>query len=333
MKSEARGLIWCCTFVLLDAAQAVFFGSAFQRMDSFLVGACAFGVPTVLGLAWLAVFDRGQIETALANGRDLAGLNLTAAGAWLLYLMAIQLIEPAVAFTIFSGAIPLAALMARRFGYPEAPRLRNMAEALGTAIIFLGLAALSFSTMAGWSGFVRGGLAGAVSGVALAGAAGIMISGMLLYSARLDKAGVRPMAQFGLRFPLYTLLAVGGFLAGLDDKGPVPAGDLAYVFLAGLLLLAFPIYAVQKAVSLTSTLTIGTFAAIGPLVVFLMQTFEGRVDYAPATLTGLGIYFLGAITATIGSVRASAARRAGALCAMPDGTRVSTFPVDRSTAP
>jgi drug/metabolite transporter (DMT)-like permease len=114
------------------------------------------------------------------------------------------------------------------------------------------------------------------------------------------------VAQFGLRFPLFLAVALAAFLVGIDDKGAVPTHDMLIAVAAGLVLLAFPVFAVQKAVSLSSTLTIGSAAAVTPLVVFLLQMVEGRVDYSRATLAGLAIYFAGAMLAAMGSVRAAA---------------------------
>jgi drug/metabolite transporter (DMT)-like permease len=219
--------------------------------------------------------------------------------------MAIQLVEPAVVFTIFSGVIPIAASLAGHFGFRDAPLLRNTVEAFGYVLLALGMVALTAFTLMGWSGFVRGGPSTAAGGLSLAALSGALIAGMLLYSRRLDRAGVGPVAQFGLRFPLYIILTTFGFLLGLDDKGPMTEMDLLLAFVAGLILLAFPIYAVQKAVSLTSTLTIGAFAAMGPLVVFALQVLEGRVGYSRATLLGLTIYFVGALIAVVGSTRAT----------------------------
>jgi hypothetical protein len=87
---------------------------------------------------------------------------------------------------------------------------------------------------------------------------------------------------------------------------------MAIAIAAGLVLLAFPVYAVQKAVSLSTTLTIGTAAAVTPLVVFLLQRVEGRVEYSRATLAGLAIYFAGAMLAALGNVRAVARAEQGA---------------------
>ena len=84
----------------------------------------------------------------------------------------------------------------------------------------------------------------------------------------------------------------------------MPAEDIAVAVMIGLFIMAFPIYAVQKAVSLVSALTIGAMTSLGPLFVFGFQMIEGRVDHAPATLTGLAIYFGGALLAAAGSSKA-----------------------------
>lgn len=234
---------------------------------SFLVGAVVFGLPAAGCLVWTHARTPEQLLRAASTRWPLIGLNVTAAGAWITYLLAIQLIEPAVAFTIFSGVIPITAVAAGFAGFRDAPAIRHRLEAAGFVVFGIGIAALAVVTLSGLSGFVRGGIAVAAFGLALSALA-------------------------------------GAFIAGIDGKEPVPPQELLYAFVVGLVVLAFPIYAVQKAVSLTSTLTIGLFAAAAPLLVFLLQLIEDRVDYAPATLFGLSVYFAGALLTAVGSVRA-----------------------------
>ena len=198
---------------------------------------------------------------------------------------------------------------------PEASLVRNRLEAFGTSIIALGLAVLIVITVAGWSGFVRGDVPVAVAGIVLAIASGSLITLMLLYAQRLDRRGVGPMAQFGLRFPLYIVLSIGGVALGLDAKGTVPTEDIAVAVMIGLFIMAFPIYAVQKAVALVSALTIGAMTSLGPLFVFGFQMIEGRVDQAPATLAGLAIYSAGALLAAVGSFKAAGRGETGACSA------------------
>ena len=112
-----------------------------------------------------------------------------------------------------------------------------------------------------------------------------------------------PTAQFGLRFPLYVAAAVCAWI-GLDAKSASDQGPPLLVIVAtGLVLIAFPVFAMQKAIAMLPSMTLATATALGPLAVLVLQLFEGRVAYAPATAMGLGIYVIGALSAAVGSTR------------------------------
>lgn len=297
MSVSHAGLMWCAAFVVLDAAQAVLFGAFLQRMDSFLIGFLVFGLSSLACALVVLVRSPEQMRSAFSDPSTLIGLNVSSAAGWLTYLGAIQLIEPAVAFTIFSGVIPL---MIHTYARKDS-RVADTGtwEASGLALLSFGLCVLGAATLAGWSGFVRGGVGVAVAGLLLAILSGVFMAAMLLTSYRLSARAIGPAAVFALRFPLYLLLAGLGWFWGFDHKGAVSTSDLATAFLAGLVVLAFPIYAVQKAVSLTPAATVGAATALIPVVVFLMQLLEGRVDYASATLIGLAVYTAGALLAAV----------------------------------
>ena len=61
--------------------------------------------------------------------------------------------------------------------------------------------------------------------------------------------------------------------------------------------MAFPLYAMQKAVSDAGVLLLSTITALGPLVVFCLQMTEGRVAFSGFTLAGLPVYSLRALLA------------------------------------
>ena len=165
---------------------------------------------------------------------------------------------------------------------------------------------LAAITVFGFSGFVRGGWLAALAGVGLSALSGGCTAFVILYSVRLNGRGVGPLVQFGLRFVLYTLLALMAFLIGVDDKGVrKPASDLAWIVVIGLVVIAFPLYLVQKAVPLIHASVIAAITALGPAMVFLMQLFDGRVHYSMATLAGLAIYIVGALMAVYGATRSS----------------------------
>lgn len=304
-KATTRaGVVWCLIFLVLDAAQAVWFGSLLQLQDSFAVSFLSFGIATLASLVWVAWKEPGQYRIAARHLGALFGLNLSVVGAWLCYFAAIQRIEPAVAFMLFTGLIPITTIVAAWFGFPEGQRSRNRLEVSGNGLIVIGMLLLALFTLFGFSGFVRGGIFTAIIGLALAALSGVGIALMLLFSQRLDRHGLGPVAQFGLRFPIYLVCAAIGWIAGIDAKGPVAFADLAFAVALGLLLLAYPIYAVQKAVALTSSLTLAAIAATTPVLVFVLQAIEGRVAFSTATSIGLAVCFSGAMLAVWGAGRA-----------------------------
>jgi drug/metabolite transporter (DMT)-like permease len=305
MSLGLQGLIWCLVFVVLDAAQAVYFGGILQRLDGFLLGGLVFGISSIGCIVWTVVVRPQQVRVVTDNFPAILGVNLSAAGGWMAYFIAIQVIEPAVAFTIFSGVIPLTTIAASKLGFAEAQSSRNWVEAFGNGVLTLGMALLALFTLLGWSGFVRGGIDVGLLGLIFSVIAGVLIAMMLLYSKRLDLRGLEPVPQFGFRFPIYLVMTAIGYAFGIDAKPPVPLSETLYAIAIGLVVLAFPIYAVQKAVSLTSSLTIGSVAAVAPLIVFGLQVLEGRVDYSNSTSLGLAVYFIGAVIAAMGSAHAA----------------------------
>ena len=164
---------------------------------------------------------------------------------------------------------------------------------------------MTFVTIAGWSGFVRGGTVAALLGVAMALAEGVLFTWLLVLCQRLDRKGVSASVVFGLRFPLYVIAAGVLGVMGFDQKAPLSAGETAIVVALGLLLIIPPLYALQRAVALVSTLTISVLTALGPFVIFALQWVEGRVDHSTATLIGLGVFFTGSLAAAFGAVRAA----------------------------
>ncbi len=312
MNPAFAGVSWALAFVTLEAVQYVFFGGVFQRMSSFLFGFLVFSITTVPFVGWTAWQAPSQIRAAFANPAPLIAANLAATFAWAAYLLSVQLIEPAVAYTISAGTMPITAYLAHRFGLPEGDLMRNRMEAFGTLVVLGGILYLSAATICGWSGFVRGGAGVAIAGVLLAITDGVLFTLVISYCQRRDRAGVGPGAVFGLRQMLYVAAAGGCVALGLDSKETLPPFEIALIVLVGLALTVPPLYALQRAVATISTLTISALTALGPFLIFGLQMIEGRVEYAPATLAGLMFYFAGALLAAYGAVKATASAAAPA---------------------
>lgn len=297
------GLSFCLVFVTLEAFQAVFLGSVLQSVDSFLLGAWVFGISVVGCAALTAVFRPHELVVSVRSWRIVLALNLFAAMTWCSYFLAVQLIEPAIVFTIFSGFVPLGTIFAHWCGLAEAATPRRRLVDIGNLVILASVLMLTAITVLGLSGFVRGNWFEGLAGALLSAISGVCTAFVILLSTRLNRRGVGPLAQFGLRFVIYTGLAATAYRLGLDDKGVATQPmELAWVVLIGMAVIAFPLYLVQKAIPLLHPSLIAAMTALGPVMVFLMQLIEGRVDYSSATLTGLSAYMFGALLAVYGSI-------------------------------
>ncbi|MEP0519004.1 MAG: DMT family transporter [Hyphomicrobiales bacterium] len=304
MSRVQLGFLCCAGFVTLEAFQAVYLGAVFQSVDSFLIGSWVFGIAVIGCSITTALFRPNELLASIRAWQTVLILNLLAALTWSTYFFAVQLIEPAVVFTIFSGMVPLGTLIAAWFKMTEAISSKNRIVLLGNMIILVSLFFLGVITMLGLSGFTRGGPSIAFLGVMLSAISGGCTAFVILYSVRLNRKGVGPLAQFGLRFVFYTLLAIVAFWLGLDEKSiQTPPLEVATIVLIGLAVIALPLYLVQKAIPLVPASTIAAITALGPGIVFLMQLFDGRVDYSMATLAGLLTYMLGALLAVFGATK------------------------------
>jgi len=183
--------------------------------------------------------------------------------------------------------------------------MRNMAETTGSALIFCSIVFLATITLSGYSGFVRGDIATAWIGVLLAIIDGVFFTLILVYSQRLNHAGVGAEAVLGLRLPLYVVATGLVVLSGTSTNQTVNAAEISIYVAIGFALTVPPLYLLQKAVSLLPTLTISALTALGPLVIFVLQNLEGRVAYSTMTMTGLTIYVAGAIVLAIGAMKAT----------------------------
>lgn len=305
MSRSVVGVIWAIVFVTLESIQFVYFGGLFQRMSSFLFGFLVFGIIASTVLVWALFQAREQLAAVFAKPGPLIGANVCAVFAWACYLSSVQLIEPAVAYTVSAGFMPITAYLAYRFGVPEGDPMRNRTEMFGNLLLLAGVVYFAIITVSGQSGFVRGGGSVALMGVLLAIIDGAMFTWTLIFCQRMDRNGVGPGLVFGIRLPLYVVVA--GFMAtmGIDHKVSLPWSEIGLIVFIGLALTIPPLYALQRAVATISTLTIGALTALGPFLIFGLQMVEDRVEYSNATLAGLLLYFSGAVLASLGAVKAS----------------------------
>jgi hypothetical protein len=194
-SSQRRGAFFCAGFIALEAIQSVYFGGLFQTADSFLIGSATFGIGCAVCLAAAAILDAGQFAVAWRLRGLLAKAGLATAIGWLTYFMALQLLEPAVTYTVFSGAIPITVALAAQFGVATATRPAGRLSLAGHVLLAGALVFLCAAAIGGFTGFDRGGMLGSVGGVVAVLTSAVAISWALFYCRQMTRLGWDPICN------------------------------------------------------------------------------------------------------------------------------------------
>lgn len=298
------GLVLLAIFLALSSTRDVFFAWVFQGADVFAVTALVFAASVAI-FGVLSLRERRRWQGSLRHLRPILAMNVLTALAWLAYLWAVKLLEPAVANTIWSGVGPLAvASLARRASGDPLRRRLASAETFQTLerLAHLGmlatLAFLAITAVTGHSGISAADPWRTSAGVVLAAGSGIAIAVAILVTKQLHEADFSAHQVLALRFCLLVAIAALAGLAGVGEAGAIAPGasqrftGAAPLIPAGLLLVALPIYALQAAVVRLRPMTVEAVAALGPPLVFALQAFDGRLHFSPFTMAGVVGYAL-----------------------------------------
>ncbi len=298
MSSSAIGIICLLLFALSQGVRDALFGNIFQSVSFLFVAVLAFGLSCIVFL--LAALWRSPKDLARLAGAPgaLLMLNVTTAIAWLGFLFGLRHLEPAVVATFYNGIGPLVALGAAACGWTADHRRASVGELLCYGGLAPTLGALAALVLTGHSGMATDNLyvqAIALAAVAIAGA---MITISYIVTLWFADAGVGSDAVMAARFPLTLILAIILELA-VGTAAMRPAPDAVAVFAcAAFVLIVLPSFLVQLGVSRTTPLTANVLRALGPVCVFAVQQFDGRLTFSGATLACIASFCFFAIAAS-----------------------------------
>jgi drug/metabolite transporter (DMT)-like permease len=293
-------------FCVSQAFRDVYFGHAFQGVDFFAVILLAFVSSTVIFTAIPLIRDpaafgklRGQLATVLAA-------NVTTALAWSCYFFGLSRLEPSIVNTLHSGMAPLTVVALAAFGARIAKaQTIGWGEYAGYAGIAASLVALAWVVLSGQSGMVAASETSSLLGLGALLVSGASITVSLLYCKRLQDNGVSAEVVTSVRYGLLIVIAAAviwhkGGLIGIGSFG-----DGAMLTLLATLLIVLPLYAFQVGIGLTTPLTANVLRALGPVFVFALQPFDGRLTTSAPTLICILLYSAAAIASNVAHARAS----------------------------
>jgi drug/metabolite transporter (DMT)-like permease len=299
MSSSAIGLVFLLIFALSQGVRDALFGNVFQSISFFLVAALAFGAST-LCFSGLALLRQPKDFRRLATSPAMfAALNVLTAVAWLSFFFGLKWLEPAVVATLYNGIGPLTVLVLGGLGWIQAKGKPSSGEWL----CYVGLAgvlpALVFVVLTDRSGvtesnpFVQGGalLAVAVGGVT------ITISHLI--ARWFNDRGVGSDAVTGTRF-LITFCVSATIEAAIGQPATrPPLAAVPLLTLTAFAVVTIPSFALQVGIARASPLAVNIMRSLGPISVFGVQQFDGRLKFSGATLLCIAGFCIFAIAASV----------------------------------
>jgi drug/metabolite transporter (DMT)-like permease len=286
-------------FTLSQAFRDVYFGDVFQRYDFFVIILIAFSLSTVIFTAVTLIRAprdfgklRGQVGVIVAA-------NITTALAWTCFFFALTYLDPAIVNTIHSAMGPLTVVVLGACGIALAkPKAIGRIEYAGYAGIALSVAALWWVVIGGYSGLPATNLGVSIMGLALLSVSGASITVSLLYCKRLQDCGVGADAVTAARYVALILLA-GAVVLWHGKIGIATPRQFATLSVATTALIVLPLFAFQLGIGRTTPLTAQVIRALGPVFVFALEQFDGRMHYSLPTLLCILAYSASVVVSNI----------------------------------
>ena len=301
MPSVRFGLTCLLFFAVAQAVRDAFFGKVFQSVSFLVVAIVASGGSTLVFGAWAWRRRPEEVRALIGNTKLFLALNATTAAAWMGYFFSLKHIEPAIVSTLYTGIGPIVVLALSGLGVSMAKgTATGWLERVGYVGVLASLIATAAVAVLGQSGLGGQPMSIGVAAVLAATTGGAVITISHMIARRLGDFGIGSNALMGLRYPLTLGIAVvAEFVLGQPQMRP-DFGALPLVAIAAFGLIVIPSYFLQLGIARTSPLAVNVIRSLGPIFVFAIQQFDGRLRFSGATLVCiLAFVFFATLSSTL----------------------------------
>ena len=298
MASNRIGIIFLLLFATAQGVRDAYFGNVFQSVSFLVIAILSFGMSTLVFAGVSLVRKPHDIVRAFTRPRRLIALNLTTAAAWLCFFFGLRNLEPAVVATLFNGVGPIVVLVGGWMGwYSAVTHLRSIERLLylGLAITLISLCGVVLANESGLKSSYLGIQALALISVIFGG---VMITISYAFTKSMTDEGIGSDAVMAARFVVLLTIALV-LEIGFGDPDYVPSfNQVPLLTVSAFALIVIPSFLVQSGVSRTSPLLANVFRALGPVFVFAIQQFDGRLQFSGATLACIACFCFFTISAS-----------------------------------
>lgn len=281
-KKSRFGVGYILLFNLLSGIQAVYLSGLLQKANLFATITITFSFVTIffLGVSFFCKNRENiQINTQ-ARFYNAIIINLTTAGSWLGFFVALKYIEPAVVSALANAIGPLLTLFITvRIAKSDTFNRAEIFSAIGVLICML---LMIRSTINGTSALGNISKNHAIIGISMAFLCGLSMVLNTIYSKRLNNQGVKPHSIMTFRFILVILIGV--YISGYKEIMFTLHEYWLTLLLVALLGNVLPLYILQVGISKVPPLVVSFTLVLAPLFYFLSQQFSARISFSPETL-------------------------------------------------
>lgn len=290
--TEKQGILLIFSFNILSGVQAVYLSGMLKKADVFSTLILTFLLVSLYFYVAQSISKKPLVET---RWKDWIGVNLTTAGSWLGFFIALKYIEPAISSALANSIGPLATILITVFILRKdklsAPQLFT---ALGVMVSMIFMINSTFSGHSAMGYIDRD---DAILGVVMSFVCGISMVLNTLASKSLNQKGVSPGQIMSSRFIFLIIIA---FL--ICDK-PVLVYT-ATTFYWEILMIAvvgniIPLYCLQLGIKKSEPLTVSLSLVAAPVIFIFIQMVNDHLYFSMNSLLGtssamafvvLGIY-------------------------------------------
>jgi len=273
--SSLGGLLVFC-YIFISSIREVFLAVYLREINIFVLLVCVFLFTAIL-FAILNLFRIKQIvKKSIAHLKDVIYLNSTTAIAWFSFLFSLKCIEPAFASTVVTAIGPISTFyITWKFLKEKAP---TKLEVLLSLCLMLSIVSLGFITVKG-NVFQSDLLLKSLMGLMLAAICGFASAANTVVTKRLMMAKFNSSELMVVRF---FLLIIGSVIYLNVNQIPftVPMNGIKTAFAISMIGISFPLFILQKGISLTDVRSASFIIAAGPIITFTFQSFYGGFEFS-----------------------------------------------------
>ena len=281
-KGSRFGVGYILVFNLLSGIQAVYLSGLLQKANLFATITITFFFVSVFFLVVSLFYkEKKNIPTApVAKFYNVLAINLTTAGSWLGFFVALKYIEPAVVSALANAIGPMLTLFIT-VKIAKSDKL-SRAEIFSAIGVFVCMLLMIRSTMNGTSALGNISRDHAIIGIGMAFLCGLSMVLNTIFSKRLNNQGVKPHSIMTFRFVLIVL--VGVYIAGYDEIMATLHQYWLTLLIVAMLGNVLPLYILQVGISKVPPLVVSFALVLAPLFYFLSQQFSARIAFSAETL-------------------------------------------------